>query len=412
MKLSISKAEKALRGEIKLPSSKSISNRVLIINALSNSPYKISNLSDSDDTKVMEQVLNTDLKYFNIGHAGTAMRFLTAYLSRLPGERILTGSERMKQRPIGILVDALRQLGAQIEYTVNKGFPPLYIMGTALKGGKIQLDGSVSSQYISALLMIAPTIKNGLTIKLRNEVTSRPYILLTLNLMEHFGIHYDWNGNEIKIDEQPYIPQIFNVEADWSGASYWYEMASLADECNLLLKDLQFQSLQGDASQADWFRDYFGVQSVQEPQGVRITKSNSPEIDHLTLDFIENPDLAQTFVVLCVCKHLPFHFKGLHTLKIKETDRISALVNETAKLGANLIEPSPGELAWDGSFDNSLKEATPMINTYHDHRMALAFAPAAMSLPEIVIDDPTVITKSYPGFYDDLKKIGFMIAEV
>lgn len=412
MKLSISKAEKTLFGEIKLPSSKSISNRVLIINALSNSPYNITNLSDSDDTKVMKEVLNSDLKFFNIGHAGTAMRFLTAYLSKLPGERILTGSDRMKQRPIGILVDALHKLGASIEYTANKGYPPLQILGTTLKGGKIELDGSVSSQYISALLMIAPSIKNGLTIKLLNEVTSRPYILLTLKLMEQFGIHYDWNGDEIKINEQPYIPMKFQVEADWSGASYWYEMASLADDCNLFLKGLQLQSLQGDASQAEWFREYFGVHSVQEPKGVRLIKINPPKIDYLTLDFIENPDIAQTFVVLCVCKRVPFHFKGLHTLKIKETDRISALQNEISKFGACLTEPAYGELSWDGSFENSFIQDTPLINTYHDHRMALAFAPAAMSRPEIIINDPMVVTKSYPRFYEDLRNSGFVINKI
>lgn len=412
MKISISKTDKTLYGEIILPSSKSISNRVLIINALSNSPYKISNLSDSDDTKAMQDVLNSDLRIYNIGHAGTAMRFLTAYLSRLPGEHILTGSDRMKQRPIGILVDALHQLGAFVKYTAKPGFPPLYIKGSALNGGKIELDGSVSSQYISALLMIAPTIKNGLTVKLLNEVTSRPYIWLTLKLIEQFGIHYSWEGDEIRIDEQPYSPVKFKVESDWSAASYWYGMAALANDCDILLKGLQLDSLQGDASQSDWFKKYFGINSVQEHEGVRLTKTDSPKIDLLEIDFIENPDLAQTFVVLCVCKGLQFHFKGMYTLRIKETDRISALQNEVAKLGARLTEPQPGELSWNGSLDHSLIQNPPEINTYHDHRMALAFAPAAMSLPEIQIGDPMVITKSYPAFYDDLKTAGFFIREL
>jgi 3-phosphoshikimate 1-carboxyvinyltransferase len=412
MKLSISKAEKTLYGKIKLPSSKSISNRVLIINALCNSPYDIANLSDSDDTRVMQEVLKFNQNNFDIGHAGTAMRFLTAYLSREAGDWILTGSERMRQRPVGVLVDALRKLGASIEYTGTEGYPPLHIIGKALKGGSIELDGSVSSQYISALLLIAPTIQKGLTIKLLNEVTSRPYIWLTLKLMEQFGIYFTWEGDEIRINEQAYRPIQFTVEADWSGASYWYEMAALADDCNLLLKGLQLKSLQGDASQADWFRKYFGVHSNQESEGVRLTKIDSLKIDHLTLNFVENPDLAQTFVVLCVCKGLPFHFKGLHTLKIKETDRISALQNEIAKFGAILTEPALGELTWDGSINHSLMKNPPLINTYHDHRMALAFAPAAISLTEIIIDDPMVITKSYPSFYEDLNKTGFRTREI
>lgn len=411
MKLSISKENKTLTGEINLPSSKSISNRVLIINALSYSPYTIGNLSDSDDTKVLDAVLNSGTNHFDIGHAGTAMRFLTAFLSKVVGEWTLTGSDRMKQRPIGILVDALRKLGASIEYVEKEGFPPLRIVGVALKGGIIELDGSVSSQYISALLMIAPTVQNGLTLRLLNQITSRPYIELTLKLMERFGIHYLWKGNEIRIDQQSYRSIQFTVEADWSGASYWYAMAALTDDCNLLLKGLQLQSLQGDASQAVWFEKYFGVRSNQEIDGVRLTKSDVSEINCLELDFIENPDIAQTFAVLCVCKRMPFHFKGLHTLKIKETDRINALQVELAKFGASLTEPAHGKLRWDGSIDQALMQNPPLINTYHDHRMALAFAPAAMILPEILINDPMVITKSYPTFYDDLKKAGFSMVE-
>ena len=407
MHLTISKSDRILKGEIKLPSSKSISNRILIINAFSYSPYTIDNLSDSDDTKVLEEVLNSNTNYFDIGHAGTAMRFLTAFLSKVVGEWTLTGSERMKQRPIGILVEALRKLGACVEYAEKEGFPPLKITGTALKGGTLELDGSISSQYISALLMIAPTVQNGLRLKLLNQITSRPYIGLTLDLMKLFGIEYSWNGNEIFIDEQNYRPIPYIVEADWSGASYWYAMASLADDCDLLLEGLQLKSLQGDCIQAEWFRDFFGVQSIQEINGVRLLKTLSPAMATLRLDFIENPDIAQTFAVLSVCKGLSFHFKGLQTLKIKETDRIAALKAELSKMGAILTEPVPGELAWDGKTDLKLKQEQPLIATYHDHRMALAFAPAALVLDQIQIDDPMVVTKSYPSFYDDLQKVGF-----
>jgi 3-phosphoshikimate 1-carboxyvinyltransferase len=409
MQYTIAKADKTLKGEISLPSSKSISNRVLIINSLSYSPYEIDNLSDSDDTKAMEAVLSANTNHFDIGHAGTAMRFLTAFLSKIAGEWILTGSERMRQRPIGILVEALRELGASIEYTENEGFPPLRILGTSLKGGIIELDGSVSSQYISALLMIAPTIPGGLTLKLINQVTSKPYIDLTLNLMQKFGAHHTWIGNEIRIEEQNYHPVKFSVEADWSGASYWYAMAALSDECNLLLKGLRLDSLQGDCIQSEWYFNYFGVKSTQVGNDVRLTTIETHEIKIIELDFIENPDIAQTFAVLAVCKKIPFHFMGLTTLKIKETDRILALQTELSKFGAKLTEPQNGELAWDGSFENPLVNTPPVIKTYHDHRMALAFAPAAMVYPEIIIDDPQVITKSYPGYWDDLKQVGFRI---
>jgi len=409
MQYTITKEDRILKGEIVLPSSKSISNRILIINSLSYSPYEIDNLSDSDDTKVMEAVLNANTNHFDIGHAGTAMRFLTAFLSKIAGEWILTGSERMQQRPIGILVNALRKLGASIEYTENEGFPPLKILGTSLKGGVLELDGSISSQYISALIMIAPTIPGGLTLKLLNQVTSKPYIELTLNLMKQFSVNHSWNGNEIRIDEQTYNPVKFSVEADWSGASYWYAMAALSDECDLVLKGLRLQSLQGDASQSVWFENYFGVQSQQKGNDVRLTKKEVPELKLLELDFIENPDIAQTFAVLAICKKIPFHFKGLTTLKIKETDRILALQTELSKFGAILTEPEDGELAWDGTFDPSLVNQTTVIVTYHDHRMALAFALAAMVYPEIVINDPNVITKSYPSYWDDLKQVGFKI---
>lgn len=403
----ITTSNRSLKGEIALPASKSISNRILIINSLSYSPYSIDNLSDSDDTRVMESVLNANTNRFDIGHAGTAMRFLTAFLSKIVGEWTITGSERMKQRPIGILVDALRKLGASIEYTEKEGFPPLKIFGTALKGGVIELDGSVSSQYISALLMIAPTVEGGMTLKLMNQVTSRPYIELTLKLMKKFGVRHQWSGNEIRIDEQNYQPVKFTVEADWSGASYWYAIAALSEECDLLLKGLRLQSLQGDAAQSQWFEKFFGVQSRQEKYDIRLSKKEMQPPKLLQLDFIENPDIAQTFAVLAVCKKIPFHFKGLATLKIKETDRILALQKELAKFGVQLTEPREGELAWDGSVNENLIQFSPVIETYHDHRMALAFAPAALIYPEIIINNPMVITKSYPTYWEDLKSIGF-----
>lgn len=411
MKFAVSNSNKTVDATINLPSSKSISNRALIINALNYSPYPLQNLADSDDTVVMLKALNSNSNKFDIGHAGTAMRFLTAFLAKIVGEWEITGSERMQQRPISILVDALKSLGAKIEYIKNEGFPPLKIYGSHLTGKTIELDGSVSSQYISALLLIAPTIENGLTLKLKGEITSRSYIELTLKLMAKFGIQYRWEENEISVPEQKYFAREFTVEADWSGASYWYEILSMCDSGAILLKNLLLDSLQGDANIAAWFTQ-FGVNSIQKSEGVLLVKSKNISPEKLIHDFIENPDVAQTMACLCVAKKIPFHFSGLKTLKIKETDRISALQNELAKFGAELTEPAPGELAWKGMINMEISQEYPVIETYHDHRMALAFAPMALAGYRLQISDPMVITKSYPGFWEDLKSAGFTVAEV
>lgn len=406
----VSAGVKTINGSINLPASKSISNRALIINALSYSPYPIRNLSDSDDTKVLEAALFSNSAKFDIGHAGTAMRFLTAFLAKIAGEWEITGSERMQQRPIAILVDALNLLGAKIEYLKNEGCPPLKIFGSHLKGQTIELDGSISSQYISALLLIAPTVENGLTLKLQGNITSKSYIKLTLELMVKFGIQYQWNGNEIFVAEQNYFARDFTCEADWSGASYWYQIMALLESGEVLLENLELNSLQGDVNIAGWF-EQFGVKSLQKSGGVLLSKTKNIQPEKLDLDFIENPDVAQTMACLCVAKGIPFHFTGLKTLKIKETDRIAALQNELAKFGAEISEPEFGELAWDGAVNPELKNDNPLINTYHDHRMALAFAPMALAGLKLQIDDPMVVTKSYPGFWNDLRAVGFEILE-
>ncbi|MDA3928916.1 MAG: 3-phosphoshikimate 1-carboxyvinyltransferase [Prolixibacteraceae bacterium] len=410
MQYTLTSSVEKLTGKISLPTSKSISNRVLIINALAYSPFPIENLSDSDDTKVMEQVLNSNTNKFDIGHAGTAMRFLTAFLSKIVGEWEITGSERMQQRPIKILVNALNKLGARITYLKEDGYPPLKIMGSNLQGGKLELDGSISSQYISALLMIAPTIQGGLQLTLKNKITSASYIDLTLKLMKQFGINYKWNANKVTIEQQQYRAIPYSVEADWSGASYWYQMAVLADDVEVTLQGLQLNSLQGDCSQAKWFED-FGIVSTQKGNAVQLTKNKVDLPDKYVQNFVENPDIAQTFAVLCVCKKVSFHFSGLETLKIKETDRINALIVELEKLGAKLYEPKQGELAWDGELDETKFNSTVVIDTYHDHRMGLAFAPIALVNRCIKINDPMVVTKSYPGFYVDLRSVGIDVKE-
>jgi 3-phosphoshikimate 1-carboxyvinyltransferase len=402
---------KSLNARALLPSSKSISNRVLIINALSYSPWEVGNLSDSDDTRVLEAALNSNNNVFDIGHAGTAMRFLTAFLAKIAGEWVVTGSERMKQRPIRILVDALRKMGANIEYSGKEGCPPLRILGSHLKGGIIELDGSVSSQYISALLMIAPTLAGGLTLRLQNRITSRSYIDMTLKLMNRFGIRYHWKNNEIRVDEQTYQPVNFTVEADWSAASYWYEILALCDSGEVELEGLHMSGLQGDEAVSRWFGQ-FGIETSPAASGVKLVKVKNETPDSLFLKFDETPDMAQTMAVLCVAKGVPFHFTGLETLKIKETNRIVALQNELARLGAVLTEPQEGELRWDGVIKTELVQHQPVIETYNDHRMALAFAPLALTGKEIRISDPQVVTKSYPGFWQELSGAGFDIRAV
>lgn len=399
-------APATLNASVKLPASKSISNRVLILNALSYSPYEIKNLSDCDDTGVMIKALHSNDRDFDIHAAGTAMRFLTAFLSKIVGEWTITGTERMRNRPIKILVDALNALGARVEYIDKEGYPPLRIFGSALQGGEISLSGSVSSQYISALLMIAPLMKKGLTLHLEGNIISKPYIRLTLQLMKQYGVQATWEGATIRVRPQNYTPVPFTVESDWSAASYWYEMAALSRGAEVELSGLFKNSLQGDATGATLFAR-LGVQTDYTVQGV-ILKQVQHETKKLHYDFVNEPDLAQTFVVTCAMLGIPFHFTGLQSLRIKETDRIKALKTELRKLGYLLADNGTGVLTWEGA--HCEPEAQPVIATYEDHRMAMAFAPAALLRPEgIEIADPQVVSKSYPRFWDDLQAAGFTI---
>ncbi len=406
MKYKIIGPDKPIRASIKLPASKSISNRVLILNALSYSTYDIKNLAQCDDTEVMIQALNSNDTHFDIKAAGTSMRFLTAFLSKIVGEWTITGTERMKKRPIRILVDALNSLGARIEYMEEEGFPPLRIYGSALKGGEISLPGNVSSQYISALLMIGPLTENGLTLHLEGKIISRPYIHLTLELMRQFGVKSEWNGQTIKVMPQEYQPVPFTVESDWSAASYWYQMALLSKGSEIELLGLFKNSLQGDAAGAKVFAQ-LGISTTYTREGV-LLKTNGNSCRKLVYDFVNEPDLAQTFAVTCVLMNIPFRFSGLQTLKIKETDRMAALITELGKLGYKLTESSDNVLEWNG--ERCEPQAEPVIATYEDHRMAMAFAPVSLVRPEgIIIADPEVVTKSYPLYWENLKDAGFQI---
>lgn len=392
-----------LKGSVKLPASKSISNRALIINALSKGAYTPDNLSDCDDTQVMIKALTSNEEPIDIRAAGTAMRFLTAYLSVTPGTRVITGTERMRERPIQILVDALRELGADIEYVENEGYPPLRITGRNPEGTALHLKGDVSSQYISALLMIAPVLKNGLRLFLTGEIISRPYIDLTLQLMKEYGVQAVWDSeNSIIIHQQPYTSTPFTIENDWSAASYWYQMAALSDDAEIELSGLFEASGQGDSHGAKLFAQ-LGVNTIFSGESVLLRKTNK-RINRFEADMLDIPDLAQTFVVTCALLDIPFHFAGLQSLKIKETDRIAALINEMAKLGYLLREQNNSELIWDG--ERTQPQPSPVIATYEDHRMAMAFAPAAIRFPSLSIADPHVVSKSYSGYWDELRKIG------
>ena len=400
-------APASLKGTIKLPASKSISNRVLILNALSDSPFEVQNVAECDDTQVMLNVLDSDDNHFDIKAAGTAMRFLTAFLSKILGEWTITGTERMKNRPIRILVDAINQLGGKIEYVEKKGYPPLGIFGSALTGGELDLDGSVSSQYISALLMIAPTMKKGLTLRLQGEVISQAYISMTLKLLEEFGVKSAWNGNVIRIQPQEFIPREYTVESDWSAASYWYEMVALSNDAEVELLGLYKNSTQGDSKVADIFSQ-LGVKTTYTKEGVKLTKTGSVT-PKLIYNFVDHPDLAQTFVVTCCMLGIPFYFNGLQTLKIKETDRILALKNEMKKLGFMITDKKDSILEWNG--ERCAPDGDAAIATYEDHRMAMAFAPAALKLDSITIAEPQVVSKSYPLYWENLKEVGFEVTE-
>ena len=413
---SITKPEQ-LQAIVSLPASKSISNRAMIIYSLAGGEQLPENLSDCDDTQVIVEALSNMPEVIDIKAAGTAMRFMTAYLSVMGKTHTLTGTERMRHRPIGVLVEALRHLGAEIEYAGEEGFPPLHITGRELEGGYLELPGNVSSQYISALLMIGPMLKRGLTVKLLDDIISRPYIDLTLCMMREFGAEADWTSvDTIEVKPRPYASRSYFIESDWSAASYWYEMVALSDdpEAEIRLTGLMDGSKQGDSSVRYIFsllgvKTIFETQEANIPQCVTIRKSGR-FVPRLEYDFVNSPDLAQTFVVTCALMGVPFHFKGLQTLKIKETDRIEALKTEMRKLGYVIQDVNGSELLWSGERCEPMGPV-PAIDTYEDHRMALAFAPAALCLP-VVINNPQVVTKSYPHFWESIKAAGYEIEKM
>lgn len=409
----LSKKEREYTGTIQLTGSKSESNRALILQALSDGKVVVKNLSSAADTVTLDRILTSELqpqasgqKLVDIGPAGTAMRFLTAYYAtKTSVDTILTGTERMKQRPIGILADALKSLGAKIEYEEKDGFPPIKLKaGFVQKTNQVKIKGDISSQYITALLLVAPTLPEGLELEIDGELTSRPYVEMTLSLLEQTGIHHKREENKIIIANQVFKDSEIGVEPDWSAASYWYSIAALCDKAEIRLPYLKKYSLQGDSRITEIMAN-FGITSVFDENGVTLIKEDKPLLRKI-FDFKDCPDLAQTVIVCCAALGHDATFTGLETLKIKETDRVLALQNELEKMGVKLIEKN---LTYKLDCSSRFIPEKIKIHTYEDHRMAMAFAPLALLINEVEIEDPSVVNKSYPHFWDDLKKAGFGI---
>lgn len=407
------KAPQKLNADVMLPASKSISNRALIIHALTEGDMLPQNLSDCDDTRVVLQALNNCPPVIDIGAAGTAMRFLTAYLAATNGTHTLTGSDRMKHRPIGILVDTLKKLGADISYLEQQDYPPLLIKGHKLQGGSIEIPGNISSQFISALLLTAPVMTEGLELRLNGEIASRPYIDLTLCTMKQFGASANWvDSCTIRVNPVPYEERPLLIENDWTAASYWYELVALyaPGQASVRLRGLMDSSRQGDAV-VKYIFSLLGVKTTFEPSPtgepaiVRLTRHDSG-VKKLNYNFINCPDLVQTVAVTCCAMGVLFRFDGLASLKIKETDRLMALQQELRKLGFVVYTENDNTLVWDGQ---TRKPTSTTIDTYDDHRMAMAFAPLAVKAENVQINHPEVVTKSYPRFWADLKSAGFHV---
>ncbi len=407
MKLLLQSALSEINAAIKITGSKSETNRLLLLKALFPN-ITLSNTSNSDDSEVMQKALTGTDTIVDIHHAGTAMRFLTAYFAVNAGrEVVLTGSSRMQERPIKILVEALEQLGAVITYEKEVGYPPIRIKGQKITASKVKLAANVSSQYISALLLVASKLENGLELTLEGEITSIPYIKMTLALLNDLNIQTSFEGNIITVAPKPAVEtKEMIVESDWSSASYYFSIAALADAASITISSYKENSLQGDSALVSLYQA-MGVESQFNGNQLTLTKQPNFNYQDVTFDLNNTPDIAQTIVVTCLGLGIGCHLTGLHTLKIKETDRLEALRIELTKLGANISVTN------DSLTLVATKEINPNINiaTYNDHRMAMAFAPLALRVP-IFIENAEVVSKSYPDFWEDLKSLGFQISEI
>lgn len=413
--ITLSPPQKAIQAQLHLAGSKSISNRVLILQALFETSFNIQNLSDSEDTQLLvqaiHQIKNHSHQLINVHHAGTDMRFLTALLSVSKGRFEITGSMRMKQRPIGILVEALRAIGAKIEYSEKENYPPLIISGSDLSGGTLTINSSVSSQYISALLLIAPKLKNGLEINLSGYTVSESYISMTIAILKEFGCSVEQSDSLIKVFPSEFhkVPKSFTIESDWTSASYFYSICALSRNSVIELCRFYKNSLQGDSILVQVF-EKLGVRTEYTVNGIRISSQTSIT-NSFNFDCNDCPDLAQTIAVTCFGLGIECYLTGLSTLKIKETDRLVALKSELEKLGAQITVTADSIYLKKHSINlkTGFTPQSTIIQTYHDHRMALSFAALSMITNKLTIDDETVVEKSYPGFWRDLKSLGFNV---
>jgi 3-phosphoshikimate 1-carboxyvinyltransferase len=390
-----------LKGTIPLVASKSESNRALIISALSGSP-RPDNLSAARDTQTLKRILSEDPAVWDVLDAGAPMRFLTAYAAIQQLPRKLTGTARMQERPIGVLASALEALGANIRFENKQGYPPHYIEGgKALTGATLSMRGNVSSQFISAILLIAPYLPEGLELKLTDSISSRPYIDMTLSLMNHYGAEAGWtSGNHIRVAPTKYQSRHYTVESDWSGASYWYSMVALSAGGSLFLEGLRKDSFQGDSAIAS-LMESFGVETAYQDAGVLLKQTGNIQTHPRTIDCSDFPDLAQTLAAAAAALNIPLTLSGLHSLRIKETDRIAALQNELNHFGVSFEETTEGHFLLSGVFTPTKMP----VKTYEDHRMAMAFAPLVLKQKELLIEDPEVVAKSYPAFWDHVELI-------
>ena len=404
----LSKNNNDLEGKVFLESSKSISNRILIIRALSNQNFKIENLSNADDTLLMSKLLKTYKKSneLDCSHAGTTLRFLTSFLSIHNGEWILKGSERMHERPIGPLVESLQNIGADIKFLVKENHPPLKIKGKNLVGGNIEIRGDISSQYISALLMIAPTLNNGLNIKITSKILSRPYIEMTLKLMNQMGVNYHWDNSLIEIEKQNYNCEKFLIENDWSAASFWYSFAALASNAKIEIPLLFKNSIQGDSFLYEAYNK-LGISTKFHDKCILIEKANKP-VEKLTLDLSDYPDIALPIATTCAGLGIETHLYGLESLQHKESNRLLMIKNELKKfniecvINSNSIKIKKNQI---------LKAPNEIIKTHNDHRIPMSIAPLCMKVGPIEFENENVVTKSYPKFWQDLKNIGIKCTE-
>ncbi|WP_185870694.1 3-phosphoshikimate 1-carboxyvinyltransferase [Blattabacterium cuenoti] len=408
----------SLYGSISITGSKSISNRLLILKAIYPDDIHLENLSNCQDTEVLKKSLNNhntssnSIKILDIHHAGTAMRFLTSYFSIQEGKKvILTGSNRMKERPISVLVNALKKLGSEIYYLEEIGFPPIKIIGKKILGGEIDVNAKISSQYISSLMLIASQFDLGLKIYLKKEITSIPYIKMTFDLLTQVGIKAFWNNNMIHIyPGKKKGKKCFSIESDWSSASYYYSMAAISKKCNITLKSYNHknESLQGDKEVTSIYDKYFGISTIFNRNKIVLNKKfDFTPFKFIDLDLNKTPDIAQTIVVTCASLGIKCLLKGLETLKIKETDRLQALKNELFKLGVK-IHITSSCLEITDFFSKKKINSFIRIKTYQDHRMAMAFSPFGLCY-SLRIEEPNVVEKSYPDFWKDLKHLGFSI---